>query len=111
MAFLGDTTPAVFERNEGLEGVPTVFVECTGYLEGTEEKMESRGHTHWTGLRPVVERNPSTLFVLIHISQGVKEAEAVGILVASGLPNVNLWLDSGIVEIAGLLSQTPNPKP
>mmetsp|Transcript_12044 Transcript_12044/g.30130 ORF Transcript_12044/g.30130 Transcript_12044/m.30130 type:complete len:361 (+) Transcript_12044:46-1128(+) len=103
MAFLGDTTPAVFEENEGLEKVPTVFVECTGYLPGTEEKMASRGHTHWSVLRPVVERNRDTTFVLMHISQGVKEGDAVNALVASGLPNVILWLDSGVVEIRQLL--------
>ena len=108
LAFLGDTTTSVFdeERNPLLQTAPVVMVECTGFGNGTEEKMLSRGHSHWTTLRPVIASRPGTTFVLIHLSRSVKEADAVDVLLHSGLRNVVLWLDSGVVEIASILAGT-----
>ncbi|GII90717.1 MBL fold metallo-hydrolase [Sinosporangium siamense] len=67
-AYLGDTHVRVFERNPWLFDYPVVVTECT-FLHDTEaERAERVGHTVWSGLKPVVEARPETLFVLIHFS-------------------------------------------
>ncbi len=88
--FLGDTTVKVFENKSILES-PVIFVECT-ILDGKvspEETME-RGHIHWKQLQPIVENNPKTLFVLIHLSKRYSPEDAKKVFADAPL-NVHLW--------------------
>ncbi|MEV4319657.1 MBL fold metallo-hydrolase [Actinocrispum sp. NPDC049592] len=55
-AFLGDTHPSVFYRNDWLFDYPVIITEGT-YLHDTElERAERVGHTVWSKLRPYVEQ-------------------------------------------------------
>jgi len=67
--FLGDTTAKIWKRYPELPQVyPTVIVECT-YLNSEDvQKAKEMTHMHWLDLKPIVEANPDTLFVLIHFS-------------------------------------------
>ncbi len=106
LAFLGDTTIDVFERNPTLLTVPVIVIECTAVDDSTPaEKMRERGHIHWADLFPVIERSPHTFFVLIHFSQSLTEKEIVERVLSRRLRNILLWLDSGVVDIAALLEE------
>jgi len=84
-AFLGDTTPEVFEQNPVLSTMPYVVVECT-FLEG--EQSNSKGHMHWQGLEPIVRSHPDTNFVLIHFSHTLKRKQVKDFFEDVNLPNV-----------------------
>ena len=72
-AFLGDTLPTVFDQyGEQLFKFPYIITECT-FLDG--EQSSDKGHTHWSALRPYVEKNPQCNFVLIHFSCALKDEE------------------------------------
>ena len=89
-AFLGDTTPEVFASGSHsaqvlLERMPVVICECT-FLDG--EQTMDKGHTHWMGLRPIVEQHPHITFVLIHFSLKHKRNEIVTFFENQPLRNV-----------------------
>lgn len=84
-AFLGDTLPTVFEKYPVLFTFPHIITECT-FLHG--EQAESKGHTHWSGLKPIVEQHPEVNFVLIHWSCSHKNEEIVEFFKKEGLKNV-----------------------
>lgn len=93
-AFLGDTTPMVFDRqfHSGqvlLEQMPLIICECT-FLEG--EQSDDKGHTHWHGLRPIIERHPHITFLLIHFSMKYKADDIVKFFENEQLKNVLLFL-------------------
>lgn len=71
-AFFGDTTPEVFVKTTLWRQMPVVICECT-FLDG--EQSDDKGHTHWSGLRPIVEENPHITFILIHFSLKHKREE------------------------------------
>ncbi|WP_331769897.1 MBL fold metallo-hydrolase (plasmid) [Embleya sp. NBC_00888] len=76
-AFLGDTHVNVFERNPWLLTYPVVITECT-FLDDSELDRANRiGHTVWSRLKPVVEANPQTLFVLTHFSLRYSDHEVL----------------------------------
>ena len=106
VAFLGDTTIAVFERNPSLLSVPVIIIECTAVDDNTSaEKMRERGHIHWNDLFPVIEKNPQTFFVLIHFSQALSEKEVLKRICSHGLSNILIWFDSGVVDVGDLLRE------
>jgi ribonuclease Z len=89
-AFLGDTHVNVFERNPWLLTYPVVITECT-YLYDTElERADRVGHIVWSSLKPIVEANPDTLFVLTHFSLRHSDQEVLDFF-ADGPPNVLVW--------------------
>ena len=69
LCYLGDTTAKVFERYPRLlKDQKLVIVECSFIDDADVERAETTKHMHWTSLRPHIEDNPETLFVLIHFS-------------------------------------------
>jgi ribonuclease Z len=89
-AFLGDTTPEVFAPGSHsakvlLDRMPVVICECT-FLEG--EQSNDKGHTHWNGLKPIVEQYPHVTFILIHFSQKHKRNEIETFFSNQSLKNV-----------------------
>ena len=89
-AFLGDTTPDVFtsESNSAkilLEEMPVIICECT-FLDG--EQSNDKGHTHWNGLKPIIEQHPHVTFILIHFSLKYKREEIVSFFANQSLKNV-----------------------
>lgn len=84
-AFLGDTVPQVFDLNPELFTFPYVITECS-FLNG--DQTDSKGHTHWSGLKPLVEVHPECTFILIHWSLSHKSQEIREFFDKLGLPNV-----------------------
>ena len=89
-AFLGDTTPAVFAPGSHsaqvlLERMPVVICECT-FLDG--EQSDEKGHTHWSGIKPIIEQHPDVTFVLIHFSMKHKREEIQRFFENQALKNV-----------------------
>lgn len=76
-AFLGDTTPDVFASGSYsakvlLDQMPVIICECS-FLDG--EQSNDKGHTHWSGLKPIIEQHPHITFILIHFSLKHKRKE------------------------------------
>ncbi|CAF1303518.1 unnamed protein product [Adineta steineri] len=89
-AFLGDTTPDVFsmDSNSGrvlLDQMPVIICECS-FLYG--EQSNERGHTHWNGLKPIIESHPHITFILIHFSLKHKRNEIEAFFAEQSLKNV-----------------------
>jgi ribonuclease Z len=70
-----------------------LMVECTFWTSDMEERANSVGHICWTQIKPIIEENPKTQFVLFHISKRYKWTELQAIIDESGLTNVTLWSD------------------
>jgi ribonuclease Z len=89
-AFLGDTTPDVFAAGSNsarvlLTEMPVIICECT-FLDG--EQSNEKGHTHWNGLRPVIEQHPHITFVLIHFSLKYRREELQTFFANQPLKNI-----------------------
>jgi ribonuclease Z len=89
-AFLGDTTPDVFAPGSNsakvlLDQMPVIICECT-FLDG--EQSDTKGHTHWNGLKPIIEQHPHITFVLIHFSLKHKRNEIETFFANQSLKNV-----------------------
>ena len=89
-AFLGDTTPEVFNSSSHsgrvlLGQMPVIICECS-FLDG--EQSDDKGHTHWAGLKPIVEQHPQTKFILIHFSLKHKRNEIIAFFENQSLKNV-----------------------
>ncbi|KAL0477182.1 MBL fold metallo-hydrolase [Acrasis kona] len=90
-AFLGDSTPEVFEQNkDNLKKFPLIICECT-FLTGQQES--SKGHTYWSGLKPHVENMKDTTFMLIHFSSALKKSEIEDFFKNENIPNVTPFLE------------------
>lgn len=67
--YIGDSTTKVFDMNpEILRQHSVVVTECSFIAEKDVKRAEETQHTHWNHLKPIVESNPNTLFVLIHFT-------------------------------------------
>ena len=92
MTFLGDTNIDVFQDESILADLPVLVVECTIVDDVlSPQDTRERGHVHWYDLKPVVERHPSTTFVLIHFSKRYDAAYLTSYF--AGAPkNVKVWV-------------------
>lgn len=110
--FMGDTTIKAFEDLQArwvFSHYPLVIVECTFWkdLPGEEEKAFVRGHIHWNQLRPFVEANPATTFILSHHSLSSSVGQIVDFFrpLSAVCPNVVLWLEPSPVFLSDLIPQ------
>lgn len=65
--YIGDTSIKIFEKKEILE-YSLIIIECTFLDDEHEINAIDNDHIHWNQLRPIVLKNPKTLFLLIHFS-------------------------------------------
>jgi len=72
VCFMGDTTAAAFENNTDiLRQHKYVIVECSfidDMDDASRERANKTKHMHWGSLKPYVEANPDTMFLLTHFS-------------------------------------------
>lgn len=69
LCFMGDTTAAVFDTHpEILQQHKLIVIECSFFDKKSVERGKTTKHMHWFDLKPIVQANPNTLFVLIHFS-------------------------------------------
>ena len=92
-AYLGDTTPKVFEDHPEILEMPLVITECT-FLDAQEHKEQAdrTKHTLWADLEPLVTHHPETFFVLIHFSHRYKNHEIKKFFEEQALENVLPWV-------------------
>lgn len=95
-AFLGDTTPKVFEDHPELLDQAVVICECT-FLDEPERAAQT-GHTTLDELAPIIASAPETTFVLIHLSHRHEPEELVEQLEQRGLSNALVWGQAPIDE-------------
>lgn len=70
ICFMGDTTHVVLQRYPKiLQDHHTVVIECSFVDESDVGRARETMHMHWSNLKPFVESNPDTLFVLTHFSR------------------------------------------
>jgi ribonuclease Z len=99
-AFLGDTSAGIFETDEVKSGAlfeyPLVFIECSflGDDPDDRKRADKTKHMHWEDLKPVVQKNPQTFFVLIHFSLRYSEVFIREFFEKEGIPNVMPWVAS-----------------
>lgn len=102
LAFMGDTTIEAM-KNPLLKDVPTIIVECTGVDDQISvSDTESRGHIHWYQLKPIIEKNPETTFILIHFSRMYSEDYLEKYFQDNGLPNVVIWLPNKVIQSSSI---------
>lgn len=92
-AFLGDTTPLVFERHPEILAHPVVITECS-FLDEPEliKQADKTKHTHLSQLMPIIEGSPQVHFVLTHLSYRYKAAEIGALLAPHQRPNILWWI-------------------
>jgi ribonuclease Z len=93
-AFLGDTHPAVFDREPWLLDFPVVITECTFLHDSERARADRVGHTVWSALAPHIHAHPDTLFVLTHFSLRHTDGEVVAFF-ADKPDNILPWAHPG----------------
>ena len=98
LAYLCDThTRAVAAFLESCAQLPhCVMVECTFLDPAEEARAEDCRHVHWNALEAVVRAYPSVTFVLFHFSMRYDEDYILQYFEGRNVPNVHLFLDSGV---------------
>mmetsp|Transcript_717 Transcript_717/g.1041 ORF Transcript_717/g.1041 Transcript_717/m.1041 type:complete len:313 (-) Transcript_717:46-984(-) len=94
--FLGDTTAAIWDVCPNVLKYPLIFVECTflGTLDGDRERAAKTKHMFWDDLKPIIEKEKNTLFVLIHFSLRYSVSEILDFFQKQNLENVIPWVPS-----------------
>ena len=96
LAFVCDTSIAVFKRNPCILEYSTVFIECTFISPGEEDVATSKKHIHWNQLKPYVINHPNITFVLFHFSLKYKDEGIKEIMdkefETHNIKNIELWL-------------------
>lgn len=92
IAFLGDTTPQVFDWHPELLQAPVVVVECTFLAPEHRAAAHDRKHTHVDDLWPLVQAHPDTHFVLTHFSLRYSEAKVRAFFGERPHPNVTVFV-------------------
>jgi ribonuclease Z len=65
--------------------------ECTFLHPDHRQTAWDRKHTHWGDLRPIVEANPQTHFVVTHFSLRYSDEEVLDFFRGVTLPNLTAW--------------------
>lgn len=75
MAYVCDTSIAVFDLNPSILEYSTVFIECTFLYPDEYENAKATQHIHWNDLKKYVIENPKIYFMLFHFSQRYRDLE------------------------------------
>ena len=97
-AFLGDTTPRVYERHPELLRCPVIIGECTFLDPEHRAGAWERHHTHWDDLSPIIRDNPQTTFVVTHFSLRYRADQIRAFFADVPLPNLVPWIGSDDVH-------------
>lgn len=99
MAFLGDTTPRVYEMHPELLDCKLIVGECTFLTPEHRDGAWKRKHTHWADLRPIIADNPQTHFVLTHFSLRYTTDQIRAFFDEADTPdNITPWVCAGDVR-------------
>lgn len=97
LAYVCDTSIQVFEMNPDILQYPTVFIECTFFMNTHDEinHADERKHIHWSKLKKYVLENPNVFFILFHFSQKYRDSEIKEFfdkeIEKEGIKNIYCW--------------------
>ena len=97
-AFLGDTTPRVYDWHPELLRCPVIIGECTFLDPAHRDDAWARYHTHWDDLSPIIRANPQTTFVVTHFSLRYRAEQIRSFFHAIDLPNLVPWIGADDVR-------------
>lgn len=75
LAYICDTSIAVFDLNKNILEYATIFIECTFLYSDEFDNAKATKHIHWSQLKPYIKNNPNNFFVLFHFSQRYRDCE------------------------------------
>lgn len=75
LAYVCDTSIAVFDLNKTILEYATIFIECTFLYPDEYDNAKATKHIHWSQLKPFIKNNPNNFFVLFHFSQRYRDCE------------------------------------
>jgi len=94
IVFVWDTTIDVLKDNPIILDYRVVMIECTFIFDDDYEQSLAKKHIHWRSLKPYVQANQNTIFVLVHFSLRYSEADIAAFFKSEGLDNVKPWLQN-----------------
>jgi ribonuclease Z len=91
--FSGDTTQELFASDKGKQILkyPNIIIECSFILEEDLEHAKQKKHMAWSRLKPFVQSNPLTQWILTHFSQKYKKELVEEFFTNENLPNIKVW--------------------
>jgi len=91
-----DTSIETIKTNPQFLTYPVVIIECSFLLDDECDLATQKKHIHWNHLRPYVESNPATLFILTHFSLRYRDQEIKDffdkVKTETGITNIHVWL-------------------
>lgn len=91
LAYVCDTSIAVFDMHPEILQYPTLFIECTFTTDDEAANAESTKHIHWLQLKPFVVKHTDVHFVLFHFSQRLTDDQLTEFFTQENLPNLSWW--------------------
>jgi ribonuclease Z len=91
--FSGDTTHELFELDKGKKilSYPNIIIECSFVLEEDLSHAIEKKHMGWLNLKPYIQSNPNTNWILTHFSQKYKKIQVEEFFKQENIPNIKLW--------------------
>jgi len=105
VCYMSDTNSKPFDMipASNIYSYNVIVMECT-FLEDVDlSQAKKKNHIHWLQLIPIVKSHPEIKFILIHFSKKytwkeVKEFFDIYQTTVEFIPNIVLWLQTGIVD-------------
>ena len=94
LAYICDTSIAVFELNPDILNYAVIFIECTFLMPDELENAIVTKHIHWDQLKPYVLNHPDKIFMLFHFSQRYRDTQINEFFqrqVENGIKNLHWW--------------------
>jgi len=91
--FSGDTTHELFEieSNKKILSYPNIIIECTFINEEDQTHAKEKLHMAWSNLKPYVESNSNTNWILTHFSQKYRKEQVETFFNKENISNVKVW--------------------
>lgn len=93
ICYLGDTTHVIFDNNATIFNYPNIVVECSFLLDNDKKEADKRLHMHWQNLQPIISKNPSNNFILIHFSLRYTDTQIEEFFKDKLIENMIVWTD------------------
>ena len=91
VAYVLDTTIECFDTNPELLNYRNVIIECTFFLDESEDVTEK--HIHWRDLKKIVIDNPKVHFILVHFSMRYTLDNIVSFFEQENIDNITVWIN------------------
>jgi ribonuclease BN (tRNA processing enzyme) len=102
-SYVLDTSIKTIEENPQFLRYPVVIIECSLLMDDEYDLAEKKKHIHWNQLRPYVEKNSDTLFILTHFSLRYKDQDIKNffdtIKINSNITNIHVWLTDPVKNL------------